>query len=725
MQIHTLAAAFGRLEHDALHLEPGLNLIESPNEGGKSTWAALLRVMLYGLNTRDRSLTADKRRYLPWSGSAMEGQLAAATHLGEVTVTRRTARANSPMGAFSAVYTGTADPVPGLTAADCGETLLGVSQDIFVRSAFIGQSSIEVKQNTDLERRIAALITTGEEDTSYTAAADRLRKQSTRLRYNKTGLLPQLEGELSALRRELEEIQTLEHDLHQDEARESELVARLAELRRELTLHDTADQAKKALAAQEAHDAMVEAQAKADSIRRSLQGSPSKEELETLRGSIAALAEMKLALQAVEAQASEKAAALEQAQAAQSVQHMTWPADHPADTPLSEKARPRLSLLLAFLALLTGGALTAVMGLLAGEWLIGLATGLGIFGLALLIMALPLRRRQAAWDAHEAELHTQRAAELEAFASLSAEVERAQTDFQQAKAQVDAAQAQFDSGADRILAQVRAFHPDTETIPAALAAVEEGIRRHNALLEARQAADTAAARWDLVRSDSADGPLQPVQRPLLSRGQLQGELTTVSSRLADLQRQIHTAQGRIQALGDPEELRLQLADGAEKAAELQEEYDAIALAAEVLASANTTLQNRFSPALGEKAAKIFTKLTKKKYNKVLLNREMVPSAQESGQILPHEAALLSQGTADQLYLAVRLAICDMVLPEEDPAPLLLDDALVNFDDGRMAAALDYLVELSEKRQILLFTCQSREGAYLSKAHPDKFHRISM
>ena len=43
----------------------------------------------------------------------------------------------------------------------------------------------------------------------------------------------------------------------------------------------------------------------------------------------------------------------------------------------------------------------------------------------------------------------------------------------------------------------------------------------------------------------------------------------------------------------------------------------------------------------------------------------------------------------------------------------------------MAAALDYLVELSKTRQILLMTCQSREAAYLAKAHPGKFHHIQL
>ena len=165
MYIKKLAASFGRLERAELSLRPGLNVIEAPNEGGKSTWTAFLQVMFYGLNTRDRSPNADKRRYQPWSGSAMNGAMDLSLPQGEVTITRRTARANSPMGAFSAVYTGTASPVDFLTAAGCGETLLGVPQDVYERSAYIRQSGLAVDQSAALERRIASLITTGEEDT--------------------------------------------------------------------------------------------------------------------------------------------------------------------------------------------------------------------------------------------------------------------------------------------------------------------------------------------------------------------------------------------------------------------------------------------------------------------------------------------------------------------------------------------------------------------------------
>ena len=78
-----------------------------------------------------------------------------------------------------------------------------------------------------------------------------------------------------------------------------------------------------------------------------------------------------------------------------------------------------------------------------------------------------------------------------------------------------------------------------------------------------------------------------------------------------------------------------------------------------------------------------------------------------------DAGMLSAGTVDQLYLATRLAICDLVLPEEKAIPLVLDDALTNFDDVRCAAALRWLKEESRHRQIILFTCHSREADFFA------------
>ena len=202
MKIKSMTAVFGKLTGEKLELQPGFNLIEAPNEGGKSTWAAFLKAMLYGIDTRDRDkkgYLADKNRYQPWSGAPMEGEITLEWQGRDITI-RRSPKGNTPFGTFEAVYTGTQEPVPGLTGADCGELLLGVGREVFERSAFLGQSgSLAIQSAPELERRIAALVSSGEEDVSFSETEQTLKGWLNRRKHNKTGLIPQLEEELSAL----------------------------------------------------------------------------------------------------------------------------------------------------------------------------------------------------------------------------------------------------------------------------------------------------------------------------------------------------------------------------------------------------------------------------------------------------------------------------------------------------------------------------------------------
>ena len=64
---------------------------------------------------------------------------------------------------------------------------------------------------------------------------------------------------------------------------------------------------------------------------------------------------------------------------------------------------------------------------------------------------------------------------------------------------------------------------------------------------------------------------------------------------------------------------------------------------------------------------------------------------------------MSDGTADQLYLALRLAGLEEYLAKNEPLPFIVDDILIKFDDTRAAAALQALAELSAKTQVIFFT----------------------
>ena len=173
-------------------------------------------------------------------------------------------------------------------------------------------------------------------------------------------------------------------------------------------------------------------------------------------------------------------------------------------------------------------------------------------------------------------------------------------------------------------------------------------------------------------------------------------------------------------MDSPESLQAQRDQCTRRLEALQAEYDAIALAMEALTQANTVLQTRFSPALGAKRPG-FSPPSPAAGTTRCCWTGTCPSAPSRRGRHAQGPVPAEPGAGDQLYLAVRLAICRMVLPRDKAAPLILDDALANFDDQRLAAALDWLLEESRSRQILLFTCHRREGDYLR----DRAHVISL
>ena len=670
MDFQHIEATFGKLEHRSLSFSKGLNIIEAPNESGKSTLLAFLRVMLYGFPPRERGAMADKNRYAPWSLSPMRGTLALACQKGDITLQRDTARANSPMGRFSAVYTGSGEAVDGLTAADCGETLLGIPCEVYERSAFIRQSSLTVDASAELERRIAALITTGEEGQSFSEASTALKKQLNARKYNKSGRIPALEAEISAQERALDELSQLTRSKRKAEEALASFDAEEASLREQLRAHDLCDAQDARRAAAEARQAWQSTENKAEHLRRALieQNVPARDALEQGRARLNALSSLKAA--DAQKRCDDAEAALSDFDA------------RPAERPRSLLPYIIVSAVLLLLFIFVSALPSPVA--LAGCIVSGAALA------ALLVLNWNNARKVRA--AHEEKRGV---------------LEQALRD---ARSDAAAQQKLYDAAARELLVLIPAG--DISRVGAYLDAALQKYAELDALT--REVRDLSL-RCELLsaRAPKGDIPDEPTERPARSRTELQTALDVLAQRRREAQSTFDYTSGRCRAIGDAAELEAALTQKRDELAQKQAEYDAIALAMESLQSANTALQNRFSPALSRRAGELFSRLTGGKYESVLLDRTFSAQAGETGESVSHDAQLLSLGTLDQLYLAVRLAICESALPVDDPPPIVLDDALVRFDDERCRAALELLLEESKSRQILLFTCQHRESAYLS------------
>ena len=735
MLIQRMSAAFGRLRNETLQFQDGLNIIEAPNETGKSTWCAFLTAMLYGINSRERDragFIADKNRYAPWDGSSMSGRLECHVDGADITLTRTTRRQTAPMADFQAVYTGTASSVEGLTGANCGETLLGVSREVFERSAFIRQSGLAITQDAGLERRVASLISSGEEDTSYTEAYDALKKQLNRRRFNKSGQLPALESELAEVQQQLAAAVQLQQQLTNARERTQALESDVHALSDELAQHVQWESAQKhrQLAALTA-DADTAAQ-RVHSLTQQLEADrvPDMETIGRLRGAIVNLETVRKNVEKARTDRDEAMKALLRAEKAVSdspfAGQTAEEAHQEAAAPPKASVNAAPSLAVFFLMLVVAAGIAMFAFSRYGAHLTGWQQALpwAIFAVIAAAGGLISRqmRKHAVKAAQTAALMkrfgTTDTNEIAAFADTYATAvevrDAARADLSTKSATADAYYNTLTTNEQAILLEVRRFAPAAFDIPTADQVLRQAAQRRKALSEAQSAAREAQVRLDLLIQqgipDSGDMELSP---PLRSR-------ETVSDSLAQAQVQLATARsatdrlaGQLHAMGDPDELRASAESLQAQISQLQEEYDALRLAMDTLTGVNSILHNRFSPQLSRRTAEIFHELTEGRYTAAALDRSFHLTARPAGDPINRDIQLLSAGAADQLYLSARLAICELVLPPEKSIPIILDDALTNFDNERCAAALRWLKQAAAHRQILLFTCHSREADFFA------------
>ena len=629
MMIRKCTASFGKLENETLSFRDGLNVIYAPNESGKSTWCAFIQAMLYGIDSSERvraGYLPDKLRYAPWSGAPMEGSMDLVADRCDITITRRTKGKSGPMQEFSAVYTGTNVPVKGLTGQNAGEMLTGVSKDVFRRTAFIAQGSVGVTGSPELEKRISAIVTTGEEECSYSEAEARLRAWQRRRRYNRKGLLPALEGKMDDTQRRLEEMSSaiqnteeLEDRLEQRQAECEKLELRVAEARKR--------QRREALnSLNRSRSSMEESSAAHDEAMENL--SQIREELRRDR----------FGLQPPERLEADTAADLEKLSSLR--------------TETTKSASVLLTVLFVALAMAAAALYANYQNVV---WIIlsGILCAAAIF--FLFRFSRDHRQQEAA--------RSQRQQLLEKYRALWQRM-------------LQAEQAE------------RACRRDFESARGELNKVEE----------------TALRELDFTDGSS--------EAALLSR-----QLASGRTEIEVLSRQLANANGRLAAMGDPLVLSSSLTYMKSEYEELCDEYDAIALALDTLQDADEEIQRRFSPELGRVASGYMSAVTGGRYADVLINRDFSAMTRVSDDAVSHSAEYLSTGTLDIMYLAVRLAVCELALPEGEPCPLILDDALVNLDEERLEQAMKLLGEIARERQVILFSCRRQDNALPAHEEP--------
>ena len=160
----------------------------------------------------------------------------------------------------------------------------------------------------------------------------------------------------------------------------------------------------------------------------------------------------------------------------------------------------------------------------------------------------------------------------------------------------------------------------------------------------------------------------------------------------------------------------ELAQTQETIAEKQEHYNSLCIAEHALLEAEDEMRRSFTPELKERTSEILSLLTNGKYKQLLTDKLYDIEVKSEETLGYRKWHYLSRGTCAQSYLALRIAVCEM-LSDKESLPLLLDDILSDYDEERASLAISFLKDYSKNgHQVLFFTCHNSPEIYDEVCH---------
>ncbi len=209
---------FGGIKDKRFDFTDGLNIISLPNEGGKSTLAEFIRVMLFGVNSLKFN---QRKRYMPFLESVMSGEIVVDCLNTEYIIKRSfgNKKSDDKIDVYNNLNGAREDR---LCVDNVGELLTMLSGDTFDNTCYIKQlsSGINEEKSAELQARLINLTQSGSEDYSYKKAVS---------------ILDSAERELTGTKGKINLVSAKINELSRLRAMKNDISVKIAEKERELS----------------------------------------------------------------------------------------------------------------------------------------------------------------------------------------------------------------------------------------------------------------------------------------------------------------------------------------------------------------------------------------------------------------------------------------------------------------------------------------------------------
>jgi len=632
--------SYSKFKSKEIILSDGVNVIYGNNESGKSSIMAFIKAMLYGLSGKGNTLSNDRKKYSPWDGTPITGKMYLETDDGQNLIVSRTA-GKTP--AQDKVLVLSADT--GEETFFSAEKELGIGEEAFLKTLYIRQlSGIINGEDDEISSKLINLTQSGEEDTSFYKAMDILSADIKYYKHQKGdgGRINELKKQVLMLNAEIEEAEKTNNRLFSELCTQKKINIELEDTKaRLLEIKTQIEIAKEQIALNKYNEELT----KRDEILENIEKANKEENY---------LQNERERLKAFNEEADEIIYT-----PAENTDALKIQMENCMHKTASSKT---LSIVLYVLSIL------AVLGCFFFMPIVLIAVILAFVGTLALNASkkADLQYNDIKQKIDEAEIiEKQKINELLKFGCASIK------DYSDKKAEYKT-----------LLEKIYLVRKTVTEKSIALQMANELVLKAESKIKNFEAMQYVSYNLDDLEKEQTE--LLCKQNNLTKEeGEIKGHLDANFSgkRFAD------------EIYAEKEEVLEELKNA-------EKEYLALMLAQKALTEAFNDLSKNYTPRLNNKASNILSQITDGIHNKIIVDKKYSVTMENDLKQL----GFFSNGTIDQVYFSIRLAIIDMLFGDKNP-PLFLDDVFVQYDDDRCSRALKLLLKMGEKKQIIIFSCR--------------------
>ncbi len=756
---------FGGVKEFECNFTDGINLIEGRNEAGKTTISTFIKFIFYGLSGKAKSGgLSERRKYQSWETDGADGALEFSHKGGRYRIERSLVPSTRAQGKETVRIIDLATNTECLHGVNPGKYFFGVTEDVFLQTAFVGQADGNTVDGVSVAAAIENMLFAGDEMISTKSAQKKLEEGRTMLLYKnkKGGRIYELKNENEKLSRRLEVARTNQGAIISGEAERSDLIERLEAGRAEANM---LSEKLARIEAQRGMDGFAHLAQLDEKLAERQNAYDTYVENNRYEGFfpdmpyVTALDEKYREIAYTESELSREMTRK---------QELGGNRMDDADRELLEKSARQggaagiedqlegyrhkvrvsrifggvlLTMMLIWAALasvcvfvpnvanlIVTGNLTLKV---AGYAIYGVGALFGVLGVMFFSRGGNFNRKIRKFLADynvidESELYThirmaeKRRADQKLYEArcndLGTNIQRINAHLLQLKAEATALLARH----NRTFAAKEDLHTAAEECRKLLAGLSELVAE----------VGKAKASADAVRR-TLDGEDEAKLAEILERTQWVGEIDegdfeaiqkAYTAKIAEnnqLLSALHAADLELARLDATVENPAALADAIdEKRAlmeKLQVQHDALRLACDSIDAAAENLRSGVAPKLSMQASTLMRKGTDGKYETIGVNNqlEMQYGASSGVGYTTRDIDFMSSGTRDLAYISLRLALVGLLYQNTCP-PLFFDESFARLDDGRLTSMFGLLREYAgEGSQVFLFTSQHRDAKILA------------